>query len=150
MSLLEKIIIPLIDEDLSFGDISPQSGFIDSYTIDPDKPCGENAVYLTYDDSFRTDETKRCASRLEQIKTVKYRYVKMINNKPVMVYKLYIKPEIKNLFSGKVELTPRQMMRIFSFWGYNSDVSLYLCENKYKSVEVKHEMPAEDYIPRFG
>lgn len=149
MSLFEKIIIPLIDDNLSFGDIAPQSGFIDSYTDDPDKPCGENTVYLTYDDSIRTENTKKCASRLENLTTIKYQYIKMINNKPVMVYKMYVKPELKKLFKGTVELTPEQIVRIFDFWGYNSDVALYISSNKRKTVEVIHSMPLEDYVSRF-
>lgn len=149
MSLFEKIIIPLIDDDLSYGDILPQSGFVDSYTADPDKPCGENAIYLTYNDSIRTDMTKRCASRLGDIKSVRYRYVKMVNKVPTMVYKLYVKPEVKHLFSGHIELTPEQMVRIFDFWGYNSDVAIYLCSNKQKVLNVEHNMPLEDYVPRF-
>jgi len=149
MSMFEKIIIPLIDDNLEFGDIAPQSGFIDSYTKDLDKPCEENAVYLTYDDSLRTENTKKCALRLERLTCIKYRYIKMIDNKPVMVYKLYIKPELKNLFSGNIELTPEQTVRIFDFWGYNSDVALYICSNKQKTLTISHEMPLEDYIPRF-
>lgn len=138
-----------MDENLAFGDIAPQSGFMNSYTIDPDKPCGDNVIYLTYDDSIRTEQTKKCASRLEELKTIKHRYIKMIDNKPVMVYKFYIKPELKKLFKGNVELTPEQIVRIFDFWGYNSDVALYICSNKRKSLTVSHDMPLEDYIPRF-
>lgn len=150
MSLFEKIIIPLIDENLVFGDVSPFSGFIDSYTSDPDKPCGDNCVYLTYDDSVRTEDSMRCATRLEKLSTVQCRYIKMINGKPVMVYKMYIKPEIKKLFSGVVELTPEQVVRIIDFWGYTSDTAFYICSNKHKSVTVEHDMPLEEFIPRFG
>ena len=150
MSLFEKIIIPLIDDNLSLGDVSIQSGFVHSYTSDPDHPSGENAIYLTYDDSLRTDETKRCALRLENLKTIKHQYVKISDNKPLMVYKFYIKPELKKLFNGIIELTPEQFVRIFDFWGYNSDVAEYICSNKRKAVEVKHDMPLEDFVPRFG
>lgn len=149
MSMFEKIVIPLIDEDLSLGDVYPQSGFIDSYTEDPDRPCGENVIYLTYDDSKRTEETKRCALRLENLSSFRNRYVKIIHNKPVMVYKMYVKSELKSLFSGNIQLTPEQIVRIFDFWGYNSDVALYICSNKHKSLTVKNEMPLEDYVPRF-
>lgn len=138
-----------MDESLAFGDISPTSGFVDSYTSDPDRPCSENVVYLTYDDSIRTDDTKRRAARLDKSKHVKYTYVKMIDNKPIMVYKFYIKPEIKKLFSGNVVLTPEQVTRIFEFWGFTSDVSEYLCSNKNKYLGVEHNMPLEDYVPRF-
>lgn len=150
MSMFEKIIIPLIDENLTFGDISIQSGFIDSYTNDPDKPCGDNVLYLTYDDSIRTDETKKSASRIEKLPTVKNSYVKIVNNKPIMVYKFFIRSELKKLFKGIVELTPEQTVRIFDFWGYNSDVATYICSNKRKTLNVKHNMPLEDYVSRFG
>ncbi len=138
-----------MDESLAFGDISPTSGFVDSYTSDPDRPSSENVVYLTYDDSIRTDDTKRRPARLTKSKNVKYTYVKMIDNKPIMVYKFYIKPEIRKLFSGHVELTPEQVTRVFEFWGFASDVSKYLCDNKNKYVGVEHNMPLEDYVPRF-
>lgn len=138
-----------MDDNLSFGDVSPQSGFVDSYTIDEDKPCADNTIYLTYNDSERTDDTKKCALRLEKLNTVKNRYIKIIDNKPIMVYKFYIKPELKKLFNGVIELTPEQYIRIFDFWGYNSDVALYICSNKRKSLTVEHKMPLEDYVPRF-
>lgn len=150
MSMFEKIILPLVDDNISFGDVAPYSGFVDSYTADPDKPCGENVLYLTYDDTIRTEQSKKCATRIESLSTVKHTYVKVVNNKPIMVYKLYIKPEIKKLFNGIIELTPKQVSRIFEFWGYNSDVATYICENKRKSLCVEHNMPLEDYVPRFG
>ena len=150
MSMFEKIVIPLIDDNLTFADVNSQCGFLDSYTEDLDKPCGDNAIYLTYDDSIRTDMSMKCASRLEKLTTIRNRYVKIIDNKPVMVYKMYVKSELKKLFTGDIELEPEQYVRIFDFWGYDSDVAKYICSNKRKSLCVKRSMPLEDYVPRFG
>ena len=150
MSLFEKIIIPLIDENLSIEDVSTKSGFIDSYTVDLDHPSWEKVVYLAYDDSLRTDDTKKCARKLESLAVLKNTYVKVCDRKPIMIYKLYAKADLKNLFNGEIELTPKQMKRIFDFWGYDSDVAFYICSNKRKVLGVDHNMPLEDYVPRFG
>ena len=146
MTLFEQIIIPLLDHSLEFGDIAPLSGFVDSYTNDPDRPCADKSIYLVYDDSIRTENTMRTASRLEKLSTIKYTYIKMVDGKPLRIHKFYVNPEAAKLFDGIIELTPEQVCRIISFWGYTSSIAEFVCKNAFKSVSTDHNMPLEDYV----
>lgn len=147
MTILEKIVIPLIDENLNIGDISPNSGLIDSYTSDPDKPFLEEGIFLVYDDTLRTEDTKKAASKLNSLSSLRYTYVKYVENKPYFVYNFYPTTEWKKLLTGHIVLTPKQTKRIIEFWGELSEVSDYICSNKNKYITPNHPMPLEDYMP---
>ena len=45
MTNFEKILLPLVVENISKEDICPESGFIDTYTVDVDRPSWQNEFF---------------------------------------------------------------------------------------------------------
>ena len=72
MSQFEKIIIPLGIEGLKKEHFSKESGFTDSYTIDPDHPTDLHNIYLLYDASTRSTESIERARAFSSSKYLKY------------------------------------------------------------------------------
>ena len=44
-------------------DLTESSGFIDSYTSDPDRPSGEKEIFLVYDDRVRNEHVTKTGAR---------------------------------------------------------------------------------------
>ncbi len=82
MSTFEKLAIPFIEGDVRNTDFSPAAGFIDSYTFDPDRPSGEKELFLVYDDRIRNDSVTERAIHLDESRSLKRKYVKMVKGIP--------------------------------------------------------------------
>ena len=54
--LLAKLIIPLLDDNITREDVSPNSGFVGIYTEDINKPYLDNHIFLLYDSEVNTIE----------------------------------------------------------------------------------------------
>ena len=50
-------ILPLIDDSITLDDISINSGFINAYTEDINRPYLEDKVFLLYDSKVNTAES---------------------------------------------------------------------------------------------
>lgn len=149
MSKLEKLIIPLVDSNITPIDLSGACGFIDSYTSDPDNPTGEKLIYLVYDDKIRNDYVTQRAGRFESAKTLKRKYIKLVDNKPYMIYVFWLKPDIKVSEKGIITLTSSQKVSVLQFWGFPDELVKLLIEDSSIAGEYTHEMPLADYYPEF-
>lgn len=145
MSKFEKTIIPLIDNCIKGIDLTAVAGFVDSFTADPDKPCGESELFLVYDDTKRNDFVSDRMRRFENSMSVKRTYVKYVNNVPYYVYSFWVKPEVKKLYSGVLSLNTVQKARILQFWGPFDNTVNELMTNQVSLFDVEHNMPLSDY-----
>lgn len=145
MSAFEKITIPLIDENIKTIDLTSAAGFIDSFTLDPDKPSGEKELFLVYDDSKRNDFTIDRARRFDKSMRIKRAYIKYVNNKPYLVYSFWVDPEVKKLYSGILTLNTVQKSKILQFWGPLDTTVDKVLTNPVLTTEVSHTMPLADY-----
>lgn len=145
MSAFEKITIPLIDENIKTIDLTSAAGFIDSFTLDPDKPSGEKELFLVYDDSKRNDFTIDRARRFDKSMRIKRTYIKYVNNKPYLVYSFWVDPEVKKLYSGILTLNTVQKSKILQFWGPLDTTVDKVLANTVLTTEVSHTMPLADY-----
>ena len=143
MSTFEKIILPLIDNNLKSIDLTPAAGFIDSYTYDPDNPTWGNEFFLVFDDTVRNDYSKDVAKRLSKSKNIKKKYVKHVDGKPYFIYSFWVKPELNKLYEGVFTLNTKEVFDILQFWGPFDNVS-DLVLNPVIQTEVVHQMPLED------
>lgn len=149
MSQIEKLLIPLVDQNIKPIDLSGACGFIDSYTSDPDRPTGEKLLYLVYDDKIRNDYVAKRAYRFESAKTLKHKYIKLVDNKPYMVYVFWIKPDIKLSEKGIITLTSNQKVSVLQFWGFPDELVKLLIDDSSIAGEYIHSMPLADYYPEF-
>lgn len=145
MSLFEKTIIPLIDECIKTIDLTPAAGFIDSFTVDPDKPGDSGQLFLVYDDTKRNEFVSDRMKRFEKSLNVKRTYVKYVNNTPYYIYSFWIKPEVKKLYNGIITLNTVQKAQILQFWGPFDNVVGNVLNNQVLMLDVEHIMPEEDY-----
>lgn len=145
MSVFEKTIIPLIDENIRTIDLTSAAGFVDSFTLDPDKPSGEKELFLVYDDSKRNDFTKDRAIRFSKSMRIKRTYIKYVNTKPYLVYSFWVDPEVKKLYSGILTLNTVQKSKILQFWGPLDTTVDKVLTNPILTTEVSHTMPLADY-----
>lgn len=147
MSRLEKLIIPLLDSNITSMDVTSAAGFIDSYTFDPDRPSGEKEIFLVYDDRVRNDTVTQRAIRLDSSKSLKRKYVKLVNNIPYYVYVFWITPGIKVSDKGIINLSSEQKISVLQFWNFQKDLLDYLVGDSSYVEEYTHQMPLADYYP---
>ena len=149
MSRLEKLLIPLVDKNITPMDLTNACGFIDSYTSDPDNPSGDKLLYLVYDAKLRNDYVTKRVSHFESAKTLKRRYIKIVDNKPLMVYVFWIKPDIKLSDKGFITLTSSQKVSVLQFWGFPDELVKLLIDDSTVAGVYIHDMPLADYYPEF-
>lgn len=145
MSIFEKTIIPLIDENIRTIDLTSAAGFIDCFTIDPDSPSGEKELFLVYDDTKRNDFTKDRAIRFSKSMRIKRTYIKYVNNIPYLIYSFWVTPEVKKLYNGVITLNTSQKSKILQFWGPLDTLVDKVLTNSVLTTSVEHIMPLADY-----
>ena len=63
-------IVPLLDDNLTWRDLTVESGFINAYTSDKNRPYLEDKVFLVYDSSVNTRESLDRYCKLKNLDTV--------------------------------------------------------------------------------
>lgn len=116
MQLQFKIIIPLIDPNISKEDLSPEAGLIDVYSSDINRPWLDHHIFLLYED--------------KPTKESKHREVHFIHNSHIWttkivticdkVYTLYTaciqSNELFKFYESYGHLTFGQRAFLFLFW----------------------------------
>lgn len=144
MTEFEKIIIPLLDDSIVPSDVSEEAGFIGVYTEDIDNP-EPGFIYLVYDDNVRTDVSCERAVRFDRLSGIFKKYIKMVDSKPLFVYKFWLKPELKKLLKGPIQPDINQKMHIIRFWGLEDDISKQCIEQGTFGTKPIVKIPAQDY-----
>ena len=151
MSNLMKIAIPLLNENLTYKDISEDAGFIDSYFEDINKPYLDNHIFMMYDANFNGKDS---VNRFYKFKDLDNRYstrVAYINSKPYTVYSFTIDNTIRNLRSGNIMLSPAQKARVLKFW---DGKDAWIMNNVLLGAIYEHPiasiLPEEDFSPDLG
>jgi hypothetical protein len=145
MSTFEKLVIPFIEGDISTIDMSLASGFIDSYTSDPDRPSGDKEIFLVYDDRIRNEHVTKRAVSFDKSRSLKRKYVKVVNNIPYYVYVFCIKPGLKASTNGIVTLTGEEKITVLQFWNFPKDLIKLLVSDSSIATTFTHKMPLADY-----
>lgn len=112
-------IVPLIDPNISLTDISVESGFVNAYTEDIDRPYLEDKVFMLYDTSVNTVESMNRYLKFSKLDTLHHtKYIK-IDKKHYILYCFNIieyKKDIRSLKEiGKV-IKPEAALEISRFW----------------------------------
>lgn len=149
MSQFAKLIIPLIEPKFKLEDFTDNTGFIDCYTSDPDKPSSDKEFFVVFNDKIRNKHTEDLSIRLSHSFNIKKTYVKMVNNTPYYVYSFYVKPELKKLYNGICCLDSKQKTKIINFWNNTDDIINKLLSNTLLHLTVDNNMPLNDYESNF-
>ena len=149
MSKFAKVVMPMIEKNLKLDDFSVESGFVDVYTEDPDKPGDYRSIYFVVNDDVRNALSIDRARRFVKSPSLKGVYTKRCNNMPYMVYKLSMTPSTYKMKDGVISPTLEERTQILQFWGLTSDIGRLLLSNNTLSVETDYAMPLADEAPLF-
>lgn len=147
MNNLLKLIIPLLNDNISLNDISVESGFIDAYTFDINRP--ENGyIYLMYDAQLRNKSTAKRYFKFLNLPEYKTSRIIHIKNKSYLLYVFSITNKvIRDLVKGLVLLNNNQKTRILQFWGFTDMFVQNVILNNINFLQSKYDVPEEDYEP---
>lgn len=145
-----KIAIPLLNEDLELKDIQDDSGFVEAYFEDINKPSLTNHIFLMYDAKSQGKNTAQCLYKLQKLKNRYGTRTIYIKNKPYIVYSFTINGTIRNLRDGNIILNPLQKQRVLDFWKFKDGwiMNNVLLGTMYEHPETSI-LPEEDYSPEF-
>ena len=149
MTNFEKILLPLVVKNISKEDICPESGFIDTYTIDVDRPSWQNEFFIVYNDFIRSEKSINRARKFENSGNLKRVYIKCINNKPCIVYSFWIDRTLKKLYDDTFILNSKQKFKVAQFWGASDEIFDIVLNSTVQS-SVEHKMPLADYQKSIG
>lgn len=149
MSKFAKVVMPLIENDIKLGDFTEESGFVDVYTYDPDRPGDYRSIYFVVNDDVRNALSIDRARRFSKSPNLKGIYSKRCNNIPLLVYRFNINASISKMKSGVISLSHDERVRVLQFWGLTSDIGRLLLYNSSLSVETDYAMPLADEAPLF-
>ena len=150
MSIQMKLIIPLLDENIKKEDLTKESGFVDVYVYDKNRPYIENCIFLMYDLSIKTTRAGNREHRFANCKNIHDIHVDFIDGKPYKIFAFCIvDKDIKALYNGFKPKQQKNVVRILSFWrGYDNDVNNIMLTNKPERINRDWKtIPEYDYRP---
>lgn len=148
-NLTTKLIIPLLDDNIVLEDVSEESGFVNAFTDDINKPFYDNHIFLLYK-SVDTIESLRRFQKFNKLTTIhNIRYI-TINNEHYIVYTFVkINKDINNILKCGQCFNPKNSLEINNFWkNIDNDLfqRLFIPQYEY-SKDIKDILPEEDYYP---
>lgn len=149
MSTQMKLIIPLLDPNITKDDLSQEAGFVDAYLYDINRPSLVDNVFLMY----KADTSdKKAVSREERFNDSPFMRSKTfihVNDVCYIVYAFNIlNKDIRSLKKGLPISTLKNYSRILSFWkGSEDDVNkAIIWTSEPYSVQIE-QVPEADYYP---
>ncbi len=146
-------IVPLMSDKLTWQDLTVESGFINAYTSDKNRPYLEDKIFLVYDSKVNTKESLERYTKFEHLETVYNKRYITINKHPYTVY-CFSNPkynkDISRLKSiGKLN-SIATAKEILYFW--NNVPVPELIERLYYPTyrigeSIEAELPEEDHYP---
>ena len=118
MSDTASYLFPLISDNLKQEDLAENTGFVDVYTYDIDRPYMEDCVFVLYKD-LNTIEHFNCVTKLEKLDTYYSKKYITLNNVPHTLYAFKNAKRLKDVrnyidFGNYVSLNSK--LRIYDFW----------------------------------
>lgn len=144
-------IVPLLDDNLTWNDLTVESGYINAYTTDKNRPFLEEKVFLLYDSSVNTRESLDRYRKFKQLDSLYNTKYITINNKHYTIYCLSnskYKKDIHNLQSTGKTYNVSAALEINRFWANVPvpELAQRLFLNTYRFGEsINAELLEEDY-----
>lgn len=140
MNQIEKLLIPLIDENISFDDVNTND-FIGVYTEDINSP-GLDYIYLVFVYDISNLRPKLATNAID--------YVRRIGNVLCHIYKFpRITTDIQKILSGNyTQLSNKGISNVYSFWnGIDNITANYPFSRVLANEPYYRAIPEETYIP---
>lgn len=143
-----KLIVPLIDKNLTKEDIDPKTGFVGVYDSDINRPYLDNHIFLVYDASVTTAEAYNRIKKFNTLKTIGTKYCITIKGKRYMVYAFMRNVSTKKIYYRQNVFTENEMMQIIRFHKLeDNDINKIMLDpiNALYIKHVKQSIQEEDY-----
>lgn len=148
MSNLIKLAIPLLNSDLNYSDICNNSGFVEAFFEDINKPFLTDHLFLMYDIDSKEPNFANCMYRLKKLNNIYGTRIARIDGKMYKVFIFTINKTIRNLKDGNIILSVSQKQRILDFWDHKDP---WIMNNVLLGTMYEHPepsvLPEEDYAP---
>lgn len=150
MSTYLKVLIPMLDPLLKKEDLTKESGFVDAYIFDKNRPYIENSVFLMYDLSAANKISNEREYRMRSCKNVSNSLIEYIGGK---AYKIYTFPligsDIKKVFKGFKPSSMEGAARVLGFWsGTDESVNMTMLDRSVTKMYLDWKtVPEFDYRP---
>lgn len=146
-------IVPLLDDNLTWRDLTIESGFVNAYTSDINRPYLEDKVFLMYDSEVNTRESLERFCKFRGLDTLyNTRYI-TINKHHYTVYCFdnpNYKKDISNLQVNGKTYSAEAKREIATFWNNVPvpELANRLYYEHYRFGEsISAQLPEEDYYP---
>ena len=149
MSTQIKLIIPLLDPDITKDDISEEAGFIDGYLYDINRPSLTDNVFLMYKAYTNDIKAVRREEKFNNSPFIRSKRYIRVNDELYIIYTFsIINKDIRSLKLGRPLTTVENTFRVLSFWhGNDSTVNkAFVWPGESYSVQTEG-VPEEDYHP---
>ena len=143
-------LLPLIDENITYRDISQDSGFVKAFNSDINRPYLENVIHLMYKPTI-TKQGLETFTKLNCLDTLYNTRNVIIDSVHYVIFSFTTtknKKEIISLTSGK-KVNPKAVNEIYGFWkdiAMTTDFIYTLFYPNYNlGKKIFDELPEEDY-----
>ena len=145
MSNIKKAIVPLIDINISLDDISEDTGFIDCYLEDINRPYLDNHVFLLY--KWKNPMSTKVFYKFKNVKSFYGYKIIYIDKTPYILYIFTSNVNIKRLKGGNILLGDCLKLRILRFWQFTDKwVTFNIMRGIISCDPPSDKVPEEDYL----
>lgn len=146
MSKLKKVVFPLIDDGLSADDLSEETGFVDMYFEDINRPYLDNHLFLLY--NWDDKKSSKVFYKYKKLPTFYGYKVMYINKIPYIVYTFTSNSLINRLKNGTAILRDINKQRILQFWQFSDAwITLNVMRGTVICDPPEDSVPEEDFMP---
>lgn len=146
-------LVPLLDSNITWKDLTTESGFVNAYTEDKNRPYLEDKVFLVYDSEISTKESLDRSRKFAKLETIYNRRYITVNKHHYTVYCFCVRKYLKDVNSlkeiGKV-YRAAAAQEITCFWK-NVPVPELAARLYYPTYRIGESiraiLPEEDYYP---
>ena len=148
MNTQMKLIIPLLDENLSQELFTPEAGFINAYSADINCPFLDNHIFLLYDADMSVPTNYYRNEKMMKMPNLYNRRIVRIKGILLMIYVFCIKNRaIRHILNGHIFLTDKESYDILTFWDRPQDVCMALITKTVLVDTSNAVVPEQDYQP---
>lgn len=146
MSTQLKLIIPLLDENLSPDLFTPEAGFINAYSADINRPFLDNHIFLMYDADLSSYGNFYRNEKIMSMSNLYNRIFVRIKGILLMIYTFCIvNKAIRHILDGRIFLTNEEKYDILTFWNRDEDVCMSLITSTVLGNISNAVVPEQDY-----
>ena len=146
MSNLAKVILPLIDNNISLEDIAEDTGFVGIYMEDINRPYLDDHIFLMY--NWNDVMSTKVFYKFKNMSSFYGYRIIYLKGVPYIVYTFTSNSLINRLKKGVAILRDVNKLRILQFWQFKDAwVALNVTRGTVIDDSPRDILPEEDYMP---